>query len=175
MCKDTLYAALCAAHDHDEQSICTIVDKFKPLLKKYAYHLNYDCAETDLIIFLLELISKVEWRSLFNLSESALVNYIVHALRNKKNDLFRKSKRSLQEVHLMEEHLCQKDSDIINVIFIKELLKQLTDKQQEVIIYKFLFGLSDLEIGIKMKISRQAVNQIKNRSLITLKELVMKY
>ncbi len=175
MCKDTLYATLCAANDYDEQAICTIVDKFKPLLKKYAYHLNYDCAETDLIIFLLELIRKVEWRSLSNLSESALVNYIVHALRNKKNDLFRKSKRSLQEVRLMEEYLCQEDSDIINAISIQQLLKQLTDKQRKVIIYKFLLGLSDSEIGIKMKISRQAVNQIKNRSLITLKELLMKY
>ena len=52
-----------------------------------------------------------------------------------------------------------------NLLFFYELLKKLSIIQKRVIVYKYLEGYSDIEISKILKISRQAVNKLKNRGL----------
>ena len=51
-----------------------------------------------------------------------------------------------------------------------DLIKDLSPKQQDVIKLKFMIGLSDVEIGQVMGITRQAVNRLYNRAILALRK-----
>ena len=44
------------AKDKNKDSLMEIINKFRPLIKKQAYALNYEDAENDLIVDMIELI-----------------------------------------------------------------------------------------------------------------------
>ena len=71
-----------------------------------------------------------------------------------------------EDVIIQKEHTISVEVDII----LKEALNTLTILQQNVIIYKFIIGYSDAEIGDILSISRQAVNRIINRGLLRLRK-----
>lgn len=45
-----------SAKDKNKDSLMEIINKFRPLIKKQAYALNYEDAENDLIVDMIELI-----------------------------------------------------------------------------------------------------------------------
>ena len=63
--------------------------------------------------------------------------------------------------------LCQEE-------ILRETLSVLTPRQRDVILYKYIYRYSDTEIAEILDISRQAVNQIKNRSTEILREVYLK-
>lgn len=82
-----------------ETALSELIEKFEPLLNKYAHELKYDCAKSDLIIFLIQLIRHLDFNKINHYSEGQLVTYIVTALRNKKIDLHRRTLHSFEEIH----------------------------------------------------------------------------
>ena len=54
--KNTLYDLLIECKNRNPKYILEIIDKFNPLIKKYTYLLNYDDAEQDLILSLIEIV-----------------------------------------------------------------------------------------------------------------------
>ena len=67
---------------------------------------------------------------------------------------------------------CMANDDNFELKFeISQLLNFLTDKQKQVIFYRYYCNYSDNEISEIMGISRQAVNKIKNRALNVLRIL----
>ncbi len=165
MDKESLLDLLILAQKDNEEAICYLVKKFQLLIKKFARQLNYDCAETDLIIYLLEFTKKLDTKKIQNYSEGELVNYIVRLLRNKKIDIYRKNNLALEEVHTGKEISTEAVPGFEEQICLKELLDMLSDKHKKVIIAKYIYGYSDAEIGTSLGISRQAVNKLKNKAL----------
>ncbi|MBN7771975.1 RNA polymerase sigma factor [Clostridium aminobutyricum] len=161
------------AKNNNEEAIYYLLKKFDLLIKKYARQLNYDCAETDLIICLLEFTKKVQLKKLETYSEGQLVNYIVNILRNKKIDIYRKRCLDIELVHMEEITEMKNNNQIDDHMNLQSLLNSLTDKQRDVIIAKYFQGYSDFEIGENLNISRQAVNKLKKRSLDKLREILM--
>ena len=62
----------------------TLIAMFKPLISKYARQLPCDCAETDLIIAMLEFIRDLDAERIKSCNDAVLVSYITPMLRNKK-------------------------------------------------------------------------------------------
>ncbi|WP_343099055.1 RNA polymerase sigma factor, partial [Clostridioides difficile] len=57
-----------------------------------------------------------------------------------------------------------------DICFFDFILNELSGIQRKVIFYKYLKGYSDREISVKLKISRQAVNNAKNRAFKKIKK-----
>ena len=49
------------AKDKNKDSLMEIINKFRPLIKKQAYALNYEDAENDLIVDMIELIYNIPY------------------------------------------------------------------------------------------------------------------
>lgn len=81
---DQLSEILIHAQRGSETEVCYLIDKFKPLIKKYARQLSYDCAETDLIIAVLEFIQSINPDRIRSCNDAVLVSYIARMLHNKK-------------------------------------------------------------------------------------------
>ena len=62
------------------------------------------------------------------------------------------------------EYIESYDPSIENKFLISEFWNLLTEEQQNVLEKKFIKGYSNSEIAEKLNISRQAINQCKNRA-----------
>ena len=144
-----------------------------------------DCKQ-ELTLFLLELIRNIDV-SKFPTDDSDTPNrYICVALRNKYIALSKQNQNEfkhriqfedeVEEVSVLEQAFLkldiQKDIEFEQIISVEleEALNGLSPKQKDVIVYKYIYGFSDAEIGEIFNISRQAINKLKNRAFETLKE-----
>ncbi|MDO4539660.1 MAG: sigma-70 family RNA polymerase sigma factor [Syntrophomonadaceae bacterium] len=169
----TLYEALHNAQNEDNEAVCFIIEKFKRLIKKHAYQLNYYCAKTDLVIAILELIQTIDLDRMRAAHEGELVNYFVKILYHKKIDLHRQNlKYIMEQLHFNPEIFISEFSyepqDLS--FFWTSALNELPYKQRFVIVQKYLYSFTDVEIASQFGISRQAANRLKNRALKTLKD-----
>lgn len=68
-------------NNKDDNSLLTLLDIFRPLIKKYSRKLNYDGAESDLIIYFIELLNKMPLNSSMN-KNKYILSYINISIKN---------------------------------------------------------------------------------------------
>ncbi|MCY6355391.1 RNA polymerase sigma factor [Clostridium sp. ZS2-4] len=169
--KYSLYEIIENIQNGDTEKILDIINKFKPLIKKFSRKLIYEEAETDLTISFIEMIQTMNLNNFTSENEGKIINYINSVIRNKHIDLFRKYVlRRTEEVELNLDILIDyTNNSIEDSILIEDLLNRLPKIQKTVLKEKFIKDHSDIEISQKLNISRQAVNKTKNRALKTLR------
>lgn len=160
----------------DKNSLMEIIHKFEPLLKKYSRKLNYEDAKDDLILTLIEAVIFLPINTKEYLKkDECIVGYISMAIKNQYINLSKKyCKIYNNETELYDNVNTRLSKNIYeysdNKILICQLLGKLTSLQKEIIIKKFFKNYSDNDIAKQLKVSRQAVNRIKNRALKNMKE-----
>lgn len=159
------------AANGNEEAIVVIIKKFMPTILKFSRELNYEEAETDLVIGLLEKLPKISNKIVMDTHEGIVVNYIYQILKNRKIDLFRKYIFNVEKEILNDEilDLSSYMVDYNQRMEIDGYLSKLTEKQKKIILLRYYHGFSDAEIAEKFKISRQSVNKIHQRALEKLK------
>lgn len=147
-----------------------IYEEFKRFINLYSRRLDYEDATQELTIFLIELLYDIDLSKFPSSDSDGLMRYIAVSLRNKYIVLSKenyKYKSMSAEIYESEVFSCDTLDERLNI---EEALKALTNRQRLVIIYKYIFDYSDAEISNILGISRQAVNQNKNRAFITLRK-----
>ncbi|WP_139380471.1 RNA polymerase sigma factor [Maledivibacter halophilus] len=113
-------------------------------------------AETDLIIFLIELVNDLNLSNFNPDNEGALAIFIHKFLSNTFKNLCKKNKRR-NKVAVEIDYSIISDNSIISFdseIFISMLLDSLPQLQKQIIYKKYIQGYSDREISIILNISR---------------------
>lgn len=156
----------------DGDATLMLVEKFNPLLKKYAYKLSYDDAYNDLLTDFIELLHNMQIKNIHNKSEGSMVSYIctsVHSSYIKRLIEVKRLGKLLLYSDLNENELYYVESisstnDVYNyeLSFIQKIL---TKQELEVISMIYFTGYTVTEIANFYGTSRQAVNQMKNRAL----------
>ena len=155
---------------NDNEAMSQIICKFQPLIKSLAARLKYDCSETDLIIFLIELSRGFHCDEKKKYSEGQLINYFVCAFRRKTIDLYRKNKKGIEEVFVEEIPEVAENISYTTKMMLLQSMRKLSIRQQTVLIKKYFYGYSDIEIASVLGISRQAVNKIKSNAIEKLRK-----
>ena len=156
----------------DNEAMAQIIFKFQPLIKSLATRLKYDCSETDLVIFLIELSRGFHCDEKKKYSEGQLINYFVRALRYKAIDLYRKNKKGIEEVFVEEIPETAENISYTTEMILLQSIRKLSIRQQTVLIKKYFYGYSDIEIASMLGISRQAVNKIKRHAIEKLRKIL---
>lgn len=158
----------------NKEIIMDILNKFKFNIKKISKKLNYDCAETDLTIYLIELLKKVEIEKFKNKSDGAIVNYINTSLKNKSHYLYKSNLKFNNEITEFNDEVNSTCTvlDTDNIEFYS-LLNCLNETQKTIIIDKYINKLTDFEIATKLNISRQSIYKNKIKALDILKNLII--
>lgn len=172
MSEKTLLETIKNCQDKNEAAVLEIMEKFRPLLKKYSYKLGADDAYSEFTVFLIELIDQIPVeRFAEEAAEFCLLSYIRKAVYfqyiklSKEQAKYRACHLELNEdVH---SHDPEKDADIS--LELKEGIRELTPLQRDIIKAKYYGGFSDAEIGKYLNVTRQAINRAKNRALEQLK------
>lgn len=172
MLKDTI----AAAQRNDEESLLALIEKFKPLLKKYAYKLHYEDSFFDLQLDFIQIVTTLNLEAQTKESEGALVNYICNSVQHAyckrlKYILDRSvstteidSLTNAQVAEALSASSCCETSDLL---FDAE--KVLTEKERKIIALVYECQLSSAEIARKLRTTRQGVNQCKKRAELKLR------
>ena len=144
-----------------------IYGEFEKLIYHYSKKLNLEDARQELTVFLIELLYKID----FSLNDG-IKKYVAVCLRNKYITLSKQNQRNVDLIEKLSIN-CDTYSDFHgDLVLLKELISKLPIKQREVIIYRYIYNYSDVEISKIMNVSRQAVNRLKNRALNSLREYI---
>lgn len=139
------------------------------MINFYSKKIGTEDARQELIMFLLETFYNVDLERFKDDEGDNLNRYIAVALRNKYIALSKEYVKDLTNLlNLYERDATYSYSD--DEIFLRDMLKVLSEKQRRIIVYKYLYGYSDLEIAKILGISRQAVNRLKNRGFELIRE-----
>lgn len=175
-----LYSLVLLAQNGNDDALISIISKFNPLINKLSRKLSYEEAETDLVIYFIEIIKNVDLNKFNQECEGKLVSYINVAIKARCIDLFRKYiKNKLTEVELNVAitQESKNDNNMEDYLFIYQVvdMAKLTKTQKDFIIEKFIYERTDLEISKKFNVSRQSVNKTISRALKNIKNSVELY
>ena len=162
-----------SAKDKNKDSLMEIINKFRQLIKKQAYALNYEDEENDLIVDMIELIYNMPFfqhdgQAVTYISTSirhSYVKFLKQRIRLRENECIY-DPDIIKNIENLSEDFEKKDLDLLFAI------RKLNYNQKWVIIYKFFFMFKDKEIMNKLNISRQAVYNNKNKALKNLRKML---
>ena len=149
-----------------------LLEMFDKLLKKYARLLGTEDAYEELRLFFFELLNKLQQKGLKNSSDMYAISYIVKSVKNqyialskaqacRKEDTF--SDMSEEQMVYVEQIASTDDRVDISSYFPSE--NRLSEREKAILQLIFVDEYSIEEIAQQLSISRQAVNQAKNRAL----------
>ena len=164
--EDEMLNIIIRAKSYDEDALLTIITKFKPLIKKYSRLLNYDTAETDLIIELILLIKKLPTDKTNLQKDNEFIGYIAASIKYQYYKLLKERNYLNYEIvdnELVQFTCVQVDFDLN--IYIDNLLDKLTTKEKFILTAIYFYGYKEIEISKKLNVSRQAINKIKKTAL----------
>ena len=147
-----------------------LYDVFKRLIMFYSKKLHYDDAAGDLTLFFIELLYQLDLSKFATDDSISIKKYIAVAIKNQYISLSVNKDRYSNFSNRLYENSDGYLPDFENRYSLIESIKGLSKKQKMIIVYKYIYGYSDFEIAILLGISRQAVNRLKNRALICLRE-----
>ena len=154
--------------------VAELIAFFNPLLKKYAYLLNYEDAYDELQIKLIELIYNLDLKQLKRTDNYTLLSYIKTCIHN---CYIQKSKKYAEYTfynrfigEMSEESAFSIESQFSTLDTYQDFHARfyrlfLTQSECEIIFYLFYKQFTVSETAKAKKISRQAVNQLKLSAL----------
>lgn len=166
--------------ENDQEALLMIIEKFNLLIRKLSRKMGYEDAQADLIIYFIQLIKTMDLNKLKNFSEGGVVKYIQVSLNNKSIDyckkycLIKQNEKILDINMIKQNYYTNFNKTIEDKLLIDQLLslKALTEKQKLILKYYYLDEYSDIQIGNKLKVTRQAVHKTRIYGLNILKNYV---
>jgi RNA polymerase sigma factor (sigma-70 family) len=168
--------------DGDNDLTTKLIEKFNPLLKKYTYKLHYEDAYHDLIADFIEILLGIKAEKIRNKEDGCIFSYLtvcIHSCYVKRLIKIKQMRNIITYSDLTEKELHYIDTlTSTNDTYIKidlELLRKVLTYQEYMIIKMIFYeGYSVAETANVNGITRQAINQMKNRALKKLK-IVFEY
>lgn len=156
---------------HDEQSFTILLERFRPLIRKYAnrlYYLDSEDSQQELSLAVYEaIINMTSWDN-----EYACISYLNKSIYHKFCKLYSASaaeqKKNDTQVPYEDLLISSEDLQIKNRLFLidcKKLLESVSSSKRN-ILCMVMNGYSDREIASKLHCSRQYINRMKKTLLV---------
>jgi RNA polymerase sigma factor (sigma-70 family) len=168
------------AQKGNQDCMLEIIDKFRPLIKKYSKKLKYDGSDSDLTISLIEIINYIPiYKNIKFKEEKYIVGYINTSITHKYIELSKKNTNLINkemelDLNIMSNYKSIEEWSLIDTnIFICSLMDKLSDYHKHIIRKIFMYNMSEADLAKELSISRQSVNRAKNRALNSLRKFAI--
>ena len=136
------------AQENSEEDLLALIEKFNPLMVKYARKLNYEDAYNDIVLCFINLIKSQNLRKLIDRADNVIVAYINHSIINYYNKKIPKlisqkyevvmSDLSEEQQYSIEAETAQEnETNIVNEYGLANLL---TEGEQQLIYLVYVEG-----------------------------------
>ncbi len=158
-----------------------MVEKFNPLLKKYAYRLYYEDAYNDLLVDFVELLHNIDLDRIQDKGEGKMVSYLCKSI----NSSYIKKLTAIKKLHscILYSELTENQLYYVSILsastdeyFLRELpgiSLLLTKTEFSIVKMLYCSGYTIAETAFVFGVSRQAVNQMKKRALKKLETMFL--
>lgn len=167
-----LYDYVLKARNNDNESFEFLIEKFNPLIMKYANKFNNPSdAKSDLIFHFIQLLGKIPLEKESFKEDKYIVSYICTSVHRHFCHLYAKQKKHLEneiEVEDFTQINVGTTFNESNMIFY-DLIKDLKPKEKLILEQKYIYNLTNSEIARSLNVSRQNVQACLNRSFAKLK------
>lgn len=169
------------AQQGNQSDMLFLIEKFTPLLRRYARKLHTEDALSELILAFIELVQYFKIDAMKCTSDGAIVNYIAVSIRNEYNMRLRKEVTATEEFVSWDDYIEANlhQAGVINPLdeidqgsFV-EFLSQfstLSEKEKFVLTAVYQNGYSSTALSEVLQTSKQNINQIKLRAQKKIKE-----
>lgn len=141
------------------------------IANKLKYAGNYEYAETDIVIALIELLKKIDLEKYKD--NKAIKFFIINSLANKRIDIFRKEVKGQEEtLELKLDVIFTKVDNDYSELIINDLIREFKPREKEIIQLAFFEGYSNIEISKKFNLTEQRIGQLKNKLLGSLRKSI---
>lgn len=165
------------AQENNEEDMLFLIDKFRPLMVKYAKKLDYEDAYNDIVLYFIKLIKSINLKSLTDKSDKVIVSYINRSVTNFYNKKIPKmianpkeimmSELTEEQKYYIEVAMAQKDTtDIVSEYGLEHIL---TESERRLIYQVYVEGCSIADLARCQNRTRQAVNQQRIRAVNKIK------
>jgi hypothetical protein len=172
----SLYVLFKKAKEGDENAKVELYFKFLPCIKSFAKKLHYEESETDLTIFFLEFINKINLKKFYKRKNEEIDSYVNRAIKNKYINIVRENINKkiittpLEDV-ILETYLFNYDYyEKLENEYIFALMQNSNNIQKKIIIGKYIYDYSDVELTIILDVSRQTIYNNKKKALILIEK-----
>jgi len=166
-----LYNIITNARSGNSNDLYNLILKFNPLLTKYSKLLNYEDAKCDITLRFIEIINKMPINKKFT-ADKFILSYINKGVRNSYTNISRNKNKIDTGEYICEIQDFNNKIDFHSNLEFYDLLKYLTHKEKQIIIFKYFNCLSDIQISKKLSISRQYVNKLNRQALHKIKNYI---
>lgn len=156
----------------DDAAALQLLELFDKLLKKYARLLGTEDAYEDLRLFFFELLDKLKDKRVCYDNDGYVVSYISKSIKNqyialsKGNSAIKSSVFSdVSDEQMIYIEQIAATEDVVNITDYFPVNNKLSPREETILQQFFVGEYSIEEIAQQFGISRQAVNQAKNRAL----------
>ncbi len=168
-----LYQLILKAKKKDAIALDTIIQVFSKQMNAYSRRLDQEDTLQDLTIFLIELIAKLCLDKEYLKNDKILLAYISKSLKHRYFKLAKKSATKIfKEVDLQETLQIPYHDNTEQEFFMHDLFMHLNSKEKDILTMIYIYGFSVKEISFINNVTRQAINQTKNRALHKLKLVI---
>jgi RNA polymerase sigma factor (sigma-70 family) len=171
----TLCDLIKGAQSGNEICTLTLVERFIPLLRKYAGLLKTEDSFEMLLLGFLEVIMSLDLQKMQSTKDGALVNYFAkatfHSFLKFQKKIYKESEHtSLYEGLSEAQKYCIQNKlvaydDLFEVEYDDLFTAVLTDREREVLVSTLVEGNTAAFIAEQLGVSRQNVNQIRRKAL----------
>lgn len=171
--KSSLYTCIQDIQNGDRGQALALLEKFSPLLKKYAFFLQSEDALQDFQCFLLAFAKNLHLTELTISTDGAIISYINKAIyhhyialsKAKRHQLPTVSIESQTEYDPLQFDTAFSESDTYNNLLLLDLKRALSAEEYHVIYDHYFRQYSIQEIATRDNKSRQAINKCKKTAL----------
>ena len=177
-----MYEMIVRAQDDDQDAMLDLIERFKPMLRKYARMLNedYEDAYSDALLWFIEIIRKINLTRLKSHEDAVLVAYLSKSVNS---EFIKKSMRLSKnwqivsfsqfeewQLDMIEDLQCNNTGSLSTLL--QGIKPLLTDFEYMVVCGIVVYGYKDVDIARMNGKTKQNVSQTKKRAFEKLKNYI---
>lgn len=165
------------AQENSEEDMLLLIEKFRPLMVKYARKLDYEDAYDDIMLYFIKTIKSINLDKLTEQTDKIIISYInkciTHFYHKKIPQIVSRQKEVIMSELTQEQQyyieVKTAQADEINILDEYGLKYVLTEAERRLIYQVYVEGRSVAELARDQNRTRQAVNQQRIRAIRKIK------
>lgn len=173
-----IHKQILAYQGGDANAALELVEKFRPLIKRYAFFLHREDSFEDLQCFLLSMLKTWDMSRLSSTDDATIIRYIANSVKNEYMALSKQKGKERGTSYLEDTTVPQvieyeqrtSTWDQYNQLTLQDLHKVLNQYEFAIIYAIYFEQQSVAEVAQQKHKTRQAINQTKIKALQKLKK-----
>lgn len=155
----------------DKNALVEIINQFKPAINKYKKESYYEDLDSELTLFMINILGKISMREDILRDDKHLRFYILKSLKNKHIEINKKSYTIYSSEIPSDKFLDYNGYELLesDIVFY-DIIKDLSICEKHILTKKYIHNIKESDIARELNTSRQYINRVHKKALSKLRD-----